>query len=98
MTKLIIAMAAAAALPTACVMKPKDVTDEDLVSFDAAVASIGCDLVNERHYLPVELQTGLTREKIQEVAGFRIQREEAVALEGGGMRLLTGACTPKEDA
>ncbi len=95
MKKLVPALAAMT-LASACVMPPKDVTDEDLAAYDAAVASIGCDLVSERHYLPVELQTGLPREKVIEIGQYRLQTEEAVALEGGGIRLKTGACAPTE--
>ncbi|PYG34628.1 hypothetical protein [Pelagimonas varians] len=93
MKKLVPALAAMA-LTTACVMPPKDVTDEDLVAYDAAVASIGCDLRSESDYLPVELQTGLTREKIIEIGQYKLSTEEVVALEGGGVRLVTGACAP----
>lgn len=88
---------AALALTSACVLKPKGVTDEDLTNFDAAVASIGCTLETERHYLPVELQTGLTRELLTEVAQFRLAREEAVSTENGGVTLVTGTCAPKTE-
>lgn len=81
-------------LLTACAMPPQGVTEADLVAFDAAVASIGCDLVSESDYLPVELQTGLTREQVIETAQFRLAAEQAVSLEGGGVRLITGACAP----
>ncbi|CUH80283.1 hypothetical protein [Tropicibacter naphthalenivorans] len=87
---------AALGMTAACVMPPKDVTQQDLEQFDAAVASIGCDLVGESDYLPVELQTGLTREKLLEVASYKVSTDEAVSLENGGVRLVTGVCTPKE--
>lgn len=93
MKKLFAAMAALG-LTGACVMPPEDTTAEDLALFDAAVASVGCDLVNEAHYLPVELQTGLTREKVIEVAQYKVSTEEAVSLSNGGVRLVTGACAP----
>ena len=64
-------------------------------AFDEAVASIGCDLVDETDYLPVELQTGLTREQVIEVAQFRLAAEQAVSLSNGGIRLITGACAPE---
>lgn len=96
MKKLVPALAIVA-LSSACVLKPKGVTDEDLTSFDAAVASIGCTLETERHYLPVELQTGLTRELLTEVAQFRLAREEAVSTENGGVTLVTGTCAPKTE-
>ena len=78
----------------ACAIPPQGVTQADLVSFDEAVVSIGCDLVGESEYLPVELQTGLTREQVVETAQFRLATEEAVQLENGGIRLITGDCAP----
>ena len=84
----------AMALLAGCVMPPEDTTAEDLALFDAAVASIGCDLVDESDYLPVELQTGMTREKLIEVAQYKITTEEAVGLSNGGVRLVTGTCAP----
>ena len=84
----------ALSLVAACALPPQGVSQQSLVDFDAAVASIGCELVGESDYLPVELQTGLTREQVIEVAQFRVASEEAVALENGGVRLITGACAP----
>ncbi|WP_240671957.1 hypothetical protein [Tropicibacter alexandrii] len=95
MKKIVCGMAALA-VTAGCVMAPKDVTEADLANFDAAVASIGCDLVGESDYLPVELQTGLPREKVVEVAQYRVAQEQAVGLENGGVRLITGACAPKD--
>ncbi|MFP7673321.1 hypothetical protein ACG74X_08195 [Marivita sp. S0852] len=77
---------------TACAMPPQGVSQSDLANFDAAVASIGCDLVGESDYLPVELQTGLSREQVIQTAQFRLATEGAVQLENGGIRLTTGAC------
>ena len=87
---------AALALTAACVIPPKDVTEADLANFDAAVASIGCDLVGESDYLPVELQTGLPREKVIEVAQYKVAQDQAVGLENGGVRLITGGCAPQD--
>jgi hypothetical protein len=84
----------ALSLVAACVMPPQGVSQEDIANFDLAVASIGCDLAGESDYLPVELQTGLTREQVIQVAQFRVAGEAAVALENGGVRLITGACAP----
>lgn len=81
-------------LLSACMMPPEGVTQVDLAVFDEAVASIGCDLVGESDYLPVELQTGLTREQVIQTAAFRVVSEQAVRLENGGVRLITGACAP----
>lgn len=85
------------ALTAACI-PPQGVTETDLAAFDAAVASVACTLETERQYLAVELQTGMPREKLMEVAQYRISRKEAVALESGGVRLVTGACTPATPA
>ena len=96
--KKTLAALSALSLTAACVLPPEDVTDADLARFDAALASIGCDLVDESDYLPVELQTGLPREKVIEVAQFRIAQEQAVSLSNGGVRLVTGACAPDDTA
>jgi hypothetical protein len=73
---------------------PEGVTEEDLVAFDAAVASIGCDLVDDSDYLPVELQTGMPREKLIVVAQYKVEQKQAAPLSNGGVRLLTGPCAP----
>jgi hypothetical protein len=88
---------AALGFAAACV-PPEGVTPEDLLSFDAAVASIGCELSTERHYLPVELQTGLTREKVIEVAQYKVTQEQAVSLSNGGVRSVVGSCAPEAPA
>lgn len=80
--------------PLAGCIAPEGVTDQDLANFDTAVASIGCDLVNTSDYLPVELQTGLPRDKVIEVAQYRVTQDQAVKLSNGGIRLTTGRCTP----
>ena len=90
-----LAALAAAGLTAACV-PPQGVNQDDLLKWDAAVTSIGCDLVDDSDYLPVELQTGLPREKVQEIAQYKINTKEAVSLTNGGVRLVTGACTPQE--
>lgn len=78
----------------ACAIPPQGVSQEDIANFDTAVASIGCELVGESDYLPVELQTGLTREQVIQVAQYRVAAEAAVSLENGGVRLITGDCAP----
>jgi hypothetical protein len=84
----------ALSLVAACEIPPQGVSQTDIANFDAAVASIGCNLVGESDYLPVELQTGLTRQQVVEVAQYRVAAEAAVNLEGGGVRLVTGDCAP----
>ena len=95
MTTRFVATLAGLGLLTACALPPEGVSEADLVAFDEAVASIGCDLVDETDYLPVELQTGLSREQVIEVAQFRLAAEQAVSLSNGGIRLITGACAPE---
>lgn len=87
----------AAGLLSACFL-PEGVTEEDIVAFDAAVASIGCDLVNESDYLPVELQTGMPREKLLTISQYKVEQEQAVPLSNGGVRLVTGPCAPETEA
>ncbi|GAA4223718.1 hypothetical protein GGQ68_004564 [Sagittula marina] len=96
MMKLVLALPALA-LTAGCVelgMAPEGATPEVLAAWDASVASIGCDLVNESDYLPVELQTGLPREKVIEIAQYKVARDQAVSLENGGVRSVVGACVP----
>ncbi|MFP7570796.1 hypothetical protein [Marivita sp. S2033] len=89
-----LALIPAVGLLAACEMPPQGVTPDDLANFDMAVASIGCDLVSESDYLPVELQTGLTREQVIETAQFRLATDAAVQLDNGGIRLISGPCAP----
>ena len=88
----LIATAGCLALP------PEGVDDAQLRAFDEAVASIGCNLDYEADYLPVELQTGLTREQVQQVANYRIAAGAGESTEVGGVRLTTGSCTPTAEA
>ena len=62
------------------------------VAYDAAVASVGCTLRSEKDYLPVELQTGLTREQVLQITSARLARKQAVKLPDGTVQLTTGAC------
>lgn len=94
MTARILTPLAGLGLLAACAMPPEGVTPEGLVAFDEAVASIGCELVGESDYLPVELQTGMSREQVIQTAAFRVANEEAVKLENSGVRLITGSCAP----
>ncbi len=76
----------------ACAVPPEGTTQQDVTSFEAAVASIGCVLRTEADYLPVELQTGLSREQSTQMAAFLISSDRAVTLEDGAVQLTTGAC------
>ncbi|MGR3494231.1 hypothetical protein [Citreimonas sp.] len=87
---------ALAALPliAACALPPEGVSEQNLAAFDTAVASIGCDLASEADYQAVGLQTGIARAKLSEIAAYRVSTEQAVRLSNGGVRLVTGSCTP----
>jgi len=89
-----LAITGAFGLLAGCALPPVGVTPADLAAFDQAVASIGCEMVGESDYLPVELQTGLTRVQVVETVEFKLMTEEAVRLENGGVRLVCGPCAP----
>ncbi|MGK7755477.1 MULTISPECIES: hypothetical protein [unclassified Roseovarius] len=75
-----------------CTAPPEGTGEQDVAKFQVAVASIGCTLKTEADYLPVELQTGLSREQSTQMAAYMVTTERAVRLEGGGIRMTTGAC------
>ncbi|SLN49847.1 hypothetical protein ROA7450_02459 [Roseovarius albus] len=79
-------------LVSACALPPQSVSQQDIAKYEAAVASIGCDMAHESDYLPVELQTGLTREQVKDITKYQLAAGNAVALPEGGVRLTTGAC------
>ncbi|WP_235940212.1 MULTISPECIES: hypothetical protein [unclassified Salipiger] len=85
-------------LLAACAMPPKGTDEQDLMAWDDAVTSIGCELVSESDYQPVELQSGLSRTQVQEIAAYKVKTEEAVPSETGGVRLVTGSCAPAVSA
>lgn len=82
----------ASAVLAGCGVPPEGTNQQDVAQFEEAVASIGCTLRTEADYLPVELQTGLTREQTTKLATFVAATDRAVRLEGGGIKLTTGAC------
>ncbi len=84
-------MAGVAAL-AGCALPPDGVSRESIADYEAAVASIGCVLKHESDYLPVELQTGLTREQTLAITKYQLAADRAVSLEDGGVKLTTGAC------
>jgi hypothetical protein len=83
---------AAMGIVAGCTAPPEGTGEQDAAKFQVAVASIGCTLKTEGDYLPVELQTGLTREQSTQMAAYMVTTERAVRLEGGGIRMTTGAC------
>ncbi len=82
----------AASFTAGCV--PDGVVEQDLLNFDEALISVGCELRYEKHYQPLEFQTGLPREMVQKIAHAKVRRGDAVALEGGGFRSTVGSCAP----
>ncbi|WP_246162326.1 hypothetical protein [Roseovarius faecimaris] len=81
-----------------CEVPPQGTSAEDVARFQAAVASIGCEMVGESDYLPVELQAGLTRQQATDLVSFHLATGKAVELESGGARLVVGDCTPEPAA
>ncbi|KUF09088.1 hypothetical protein [Pseudoponticoccus marisrubri] len=65
-----------------------------IASWEGAVASVGCKLVSEAQYLPVELQSGLTREQVTGILSEKVAANEAVARPEGGYDYVAGPCTP----
>lgn len=76
----------------ACAAPPSDLPMGAAENFNAAVASVGCVLRTERDYLPVELQTGMTRQQAVEMAQYKIATGEAVSLSDGAVQLVVGDC------
>jgi len=66
----------------------------EVSAWERAVASVGCRIGTEAQFLPVELQTGLTRARVSEILSQKISAGEAVAMENGGYRYVAGPCTP----
>ena len=79
-------------LLAACAMPPQGVPADAIASYDEAVASVGCTLRSEKDYLPVEIQTGMTRQQVLEMTAYKLATEKAVKLEDGSVKLTTGAC------
>jgi len=79
-------------LSAACAMPPQGVPTDAVTAYDAAVASIGCNMRTEQDYLPVELQTGMTREQVLAMTSYKIANKQAVKLPDGTVQLKTGAC------
>ena len=75
-----------------CAVPPEGVSPEDLSDFKLAAATIGCEMVTEADYLPVELQAGLTREQSTAITSYLLAAGEAERMDNGGVKLMTGAC------
>lgn len=84
--------ACALALLAACDLPPPGVVPADMEAYQIAVVSIGCALVGESDYLPVELQAGLSRQQVLDITSHYLATGRAQRLPGGGVELTTGAC------
>jgi len=76
----------------ACDVPPEGTTPENIAEYELAVTSIGCELVSESDYLPVEFQAGLTREQSTAITSYMLSTGKAERLPEGGVKLTTGAC------
>ena len=81
------------ALVAACAAPPTGVPVDAVSAYDDAVASIGCVMRSDKDYLPVEIQTGMTREQVIQMTAYKLANKQAVKLEDGSVKLTTGACT-----
>jgi hypothetical protein len=77
-----------------CDAPPEGTSVEDIANYQAAVASIGCEMRGESDYLPVEFQAGLTRDQTVALTAYHIATEQAVKMEDGTVRLTVGGCAP----
>jgi hypothetical protein len=71
---------------------PQGLSQQDVLAYETAVASVGCVMRVESDYLPVELQTGFTREQVVGLTEYELATGNAVKLDDGGVKLTTGAC------
>ncbi len=93
MKRSVFAIACAPLLSACLALPPQDTTPEMRDDYLTAVASIGCVLRDESHYLPVELQAGLTREQAIALTEYHLANGTAEKLPGDqGVKLMTGAC------
>lgn len=75
-----------------CALPPDGTTAQNIADYETAVASIGCQMIGESDYLPVELQAGLTRQQALDITKYQLAAGNAEKLPGGGVKLTTGAC------
>lgn len=87
-----IGMGVTALVLAGCDIPPEGTTVEDVTSYQAAVASIGCEMRGESDYLPVELQAGLTRQQTLDLTGYHLATQKAERLEDGTVRITAGPC------
>ncbi|HKL64496.1 MAG TPA: hypothetical protein VJ886_00170 [Roseovarius sp.] len=75
-----------------CAAPPPGTTAEDVARFDAAARSLGCTVRDEGDYLALEIQTGLARQQLLDLAAYRLTTGGAERQPDGGVKLTTGAC------
>ncbi|WP_372609936.1 hypothetical protein [Aquicoccus sp.] len=93
MKKLAFVMLGVSLLSGCLAIPPQDVSPEMRDDYLDAVASVGCVLREEKHYLPVELQAGLTREQVIALTQYHLAKGTAETLpDDQGVKLMTGAC------
>jgi len=76
----------------ACAVPPPGTSSGDVARFDAAARSLGCTLRSEGDYIALEIQTGLARQQLLDLAAYRLSTGGAERLPDGGVKLTTGAC------
>lgn len=80
-------------LAAGCSGPPEGTTQDTVSDFMLAASTIGCELVHDSDYAPVEFQAGITREQALEITGFLLAQGDAVSLPDGGVRITAGPCT-----
>ena len=81
-----------AAVLAGCGAPPEGTSQDNVTDYLNAAASIGCELVHDSDYAPVEFQAGLTRQQALDITGFLLAKGEAQSLPEGGVRITTGPC------
>ncbi|MEM8981342.1 MAG: hypothetical protein AAGD04_17855 [Pseudomonadota bacterium] len=75
-----------------CGAPPEGTSQDNVSDFMLAASTIGCELVHDSDYAPVEFQAGITRDQALEITGFLLAQGDAVSLPDGGVRITAGPC------
>lgn len=81
-----------AGLVAGCGAPPEGTSQDNVTDYINAAATIGCELVHDSDYAPVEFQAGLTREQALGITTFLLSKGDAQNLPEGGVRITAGAC------
>jgi hypothetical protein len=92
MRRLAFVPGALGALAACTAAVPPGLTVEEAARFDDGAASLGCTLRTEGDYIALEIQTGLARQQLLDLAAYRLSTGGAERLPDGGVKLTTGAC------